>query len=182
MFEQRLYKHLDWSLLIAVLMLCMVGLLMIYSTTFDPIRGSVVREFYTQLSAVGIGLVAMTVVLLIDYRTLSEYAPVFYGGVAVLLLYVLFFGVVAGGSRRWISLVVFNLQPSEFAKAALALLLATWFGQEKLSALRTGDLAVAGALLLLPFLLIARQPDLGSAVTLLPVLGGIALRRAFACG
>ena len=137
MFEQRLYKHLDWSLLGAVLLLCVFGLVMIYSTTYDPIRGRVGREFYTQLSAVGIGLVAMTVMLLIDYRTLSEYAPVFYGGVAVLLLYVLFFGVVAGGSRRWISLVVFNLQPSEFAKAALALLLATWFGQDKLSALRT---------------------------------------------
>jgi len=174
MFEQRLYKHLDWSLLGAVLMLCLVGLLMIYSTTYDPIRASVGREFYTQLSAVGIGLVAMTIVLFIDYRTLSEYAPVFYGGVAVLLLYVLFFGVVAGGSRRWISLVVFNLQPSEFAKAALALLLATWFGSEKISALRPGDLTVAGGALLLLFVLIARQPDLGSAVTLLPVLGGIA--------
>jgi rod shape determining protein RodA len=148
MFEQRLYKHLDWSLLAAVLLLCLVGLLMIYSTTFDPLRARVGREFYTQLSAVGIGLVAMTVVLLIDYRTLSGYAPVFYGAIAVLLLYVLFFGVVAGGSRRWISLVVFNLQPSEFAKAALALLLATWFGQEKLSALRTGDLVVAGGVLL----------------------------------
>ena len=94
MFEQRLYKHLDWSLLAAVLTLCAVGLLMIYSTTYDPIRARVGREFYTQLSAMGIGLVAMTVVLFIDYRTLSEYAPVFYGGVAVLLLYVLFFGVV----------------------------------------------------------------------------------------
>ena len=183
MFEQRLYKHLDWSLLVAVLLLCVFGLVMIYSTTYDPIRGSVGREFYTQLSAVGIGLVAMTVMLLIDYRTLSEYAPVFYGGVAVLLLYVLFFGVVAGGSRRWISLVVFNLQPSEFAKAALALLLATWFGQDKLSALRRGDLAIAGGVLLLPFLLIARQPDLGSAVTLLPVARRHRLRgRACACG
>ncbi len=174
MFEQRLYKHLDWSLLVAVLMLCVCGLLMIYSTTYDPIRERVGREFYTQLSAVGIGLVAMTLMLLIDYRTLSEYAPVLYVGVAILLLYVLFFGVVAGGSRRWISLGIFNLQPSEFAKAGLALLLATWFGQEKLSALRTGDLMVAGGILLVPFLLIARQPDLGSAVTLVPVLAGIA--------
>jgi len=172
-FEQRLYKHLDWSLLAAVLTLCMVGLLMIYSTTYDPIRDRVGREFYTQLYAMGLGLLAMAVVLLIDYRTLSEYAPVLYGGVAILLLYVLFFGVIAGGSRRWISLGIFNLQPSEFAKAGLALLLATWFGQDKLNATRSGDLAVAGGLLGVLFLLIAREPDLGSAVTLLPVLGGI---------
>jgi rod shape determining protein RodA len=174
MFEQRLYKHLDWSLLGAVLMLCTVGLVMIYSTTYDPIRDRVGREFYTQLSAMGLGLVAMGLVLFIDYRTLSGYAPVLYAAVAVLLLYVLFFGVVAGGSRRWISLVVFNLQPSEFAKAALALLLATWFGQEKLVATRLGDLAIAGGLLGVLFLLIAREPDLGSAVTLVPALVGIA--------
>ncbi|MCC6162001.1 MAG: rod shape-determining protein RodA [Acidobacteria bacterium] len=174
MFEQRLYRHLDWSLLAAVVTLCLMGLVMIYSTTYDPIRDRVGREFYTQLSAMGIGLAVMTCVLFIDYRTLTGYAPVVYGAVAVLLLYVLYFGVVAGGSRRWISLVAFNLQPSEFAKAGLALLLASWFGQEKLSALRLGDLAAAGGLLFLLFLLIARQPDLGSAMTLLPVLGGIA--------
>jgi rod shape determining protein RodA len=73
-----------------------------------------------------------------------------------------------------VSLGVFNLQPSEFAKAAAALLLAAWFGQDKLSATRLGDLAMAGGAIGLLFLLIAREPDLGSAVTLLPVLGGIA--------
>jgi rod shape determining protein RodA len=151
---------------------------MIYSTTYDPIRDRVGREFYTQLAAVGLGLVAMAVVIVIDYRTFSEYSLVIYGAVAILLLYVLFFGVVAGGARRWISLGVFNLQPSEFAKAALALILATWFGTERLSATRTSDLLVAGGLLGGLFLLVAREPDLGSAVTLLPVAGGI----AFAAG
>lgn len=174
MFEQRLYRHLDWGLLVAVLLLCGIGLLMIYSTTYDPIRHRVGSQVFTQASAMGLGLVAMMVVLFIDYRTLARNAPIIFGLVALLLLYVLFFGVVAGGSRRWVSLGLFNLQPSEFAKMALALLLAAWFGQEKLSAMRLGDLAAAAGILAVPFLLIAREPDLGSAVTLVPVFLGIA--------
>lgn len=174
MFEQRLYRHLDWGLLAAVLLLCGIGLVMIYSTTYDPIRDRVGAQFFTQMSAVVLGLIALTVLLFVDYRTLAGFAPVLFGLTALVLLYVLFFGVVAGGSRRWVSLGLFNLQPSEFAKMAAALLLAAWFGQDKLSAARTGDLAMAGGLLGILFLLIAREPDLGSAVTLLPVLGGIA--------
>ncbi len=174
MFEQRLYRHLDWALLGAILLLCAIGLLMIYSTTYDPIRNRVGPQFFTQLSAVGLGLGALALVLLIDYRTLSEYGPALFGIVALVLLYVLFFGVVAGGSRRWISLGIFNLQPSEFAKIASALLLAGWFGQDKLRAGRTGDLAIGAGVLGILFVLIAREPDLGSAMTLLPVFVGIA--------
>jgi len=174
MFEQRLYRHLDWGLLAAVLLLCGIGLLMIYSTTYDPIRDRVGSQVFTQASAMGLGLVAMAAVLFIDYRSLARNAPLLFGLTALLLLYVLFFGVVAGGSRRWVSLGLFNLQPSEFAKITLALLLAAWFGQEKLSATKFGDLAAALGMLAVPFLLIAREPDLGSAVTLLPVLAGIA--------
>lgn len=174
MFEQRLYRHLDWALLIAVLLLCGIGLLMIYSTTYDPLRDRVGSQFITQVSAVGLGLMAMTVILFIDYRSLAGYAPVFFGLTALLLLYVLFFGVTAGGSRRWVSLGVFNLQPSEFAKMSVALLLAAWFGQDKLSATRLGDVAMATGALGVLFVLIAKEPDLGSAVTLLPVLLGIA--------
>jgi rod shape determining protein RodA len=80
------------------------------------------------------------------------------------------FGVVRGGSRRWIDLGPFNLQPSEFAKAAVALVLAKFFGESRRGAMTRGDLVIAGALTAIPFLIIARQPDLGTAVTLLPVV------------
>jgi rod shape determining protein RodA len=82
---------------------------------------------------------------------------------------VLLFGVVRGGSRRWIDLGVFNLQPSEFAKAALALVLAKFFGESRRQSPTRADLATGAAMAALPFLLIARQPDLGTAITLLPV-------------
>ena len=82
----------------------------------------------------------------------------------------LFFGEVRGGSRRWIDLGPFNLQPSEFAKATVALVLAKMLGESRRRALTNNDLLFAGVLTAVPLLLIARQPDLGTAVTLLPIL------------
>jgi rod shape determining protein RodA len=88
----------------------------------------------------------------------------------LLLLAVLFIGSVRGGSRRWIDLGAFMLQPSEFAKMVLALMLAKMLGEERRPALTNNDLFIAAALTAVPFLLILRQPDLGTAATLLPIL------------
>jgi rod shape determining protein RodA len=82
----------------------------------------------------------------------------------------LFIGSVRGGSRRWIDLGFFNLQPSEFAKAVLALMLAKMLGEERRPALTNNDLFIAGVLTIVPFVIILRQPDLGTAATLLPIL------------
>jgi rod shape determining protein RodA len=87
---------------------------------------------------------------------------------------VLFFGAVRGGSRRWIDLGPINLQPSEFAKAALALVLAKFFGESRRGTVQRGDLVIAGAITAIPLIVIAQQPDLGTAVTLLPVLFAVA--------
>jgi len=87
---------------------------------------------------------------------------------------VLFFGAVRGGSRRWIDLGPLNLQPSEFAKATVALVLAKFFGDRQRGAPQRGDLLIAGAITAVPFLMIVRQPDLGTAATLLPVLFAVA--------
>ena len=114
------------------------------------------------------------VALAIDYRTLADRSHLIYLAVVCLLLYVLFFGVVRGGARRWIPLGVFNLQPSEFARMAVALVLAKYFGENRRGSLTVTDLAIAGGLALLPVLLIMRQPDLGTAVTVIPVFLAIA--------
>jgi rod shape determining protein RodA len=87
---------------------------------------------------------------------------------------VAFFGVVRGGARRWIPIGFFNLQPSEFAKLAVALVLAKFFGESRRMQPTTGDLVTGAALTVVPFLLIARQPDLGTAVTLIPVYLAVA--------
>jgi rod shape determining protein RodA len=171
-FERRLYFHIDWALLIAILALCSLGVLMIYSTTSDPTRGSS-HLHVTQLYAIGLGLCAMAVTLAIDYRAFTDKSHLIYIALIGLLLYVMFFGMVQMGARRWIPLRVFNLQPSEFAKIGVALVLAKFFGENR-GAPGWTDLAIGGILTGIPFLLIVKEPDLGTAVTLLPIFLAVA--------
>jgi rod shape determining protein RodA len=172
MFERRLYYHIDLALLAAVLALSTLGVVMIYSTTADPTRG-MSRLFITQLYAIGIGLGALALTLAIDYRAFADKSHLIYIGLIALLVYVMFFGMVQMGARRWIPLRVFNLQPSEFAKIGVALVLAKFFGENR-GAPGWTDLLIAGVLTGLPFLLIVREPDLGTAVTLLPIFLAVA--------
>jgi rod shape determining protein RodA len=151
-------------MLAGILALCAIGLAQIFSAT-----GGFTRIYYTQIYGIVLGVFAMAVCLTIDYRSLADKSHWIYLAVLVLLMYVLFFGAVRGGSRRWIDLGVVNLQPSEFAKAAVALVLAKFFGESRRGAMMREDLAIAGALTAVPFILIARQPDLGTAVTLIPI-------------
>jgi rod shape determining protein RodA len=172
MFERRLYYHIDWALLLAILALCGLGVAMIYSTTSDPTRGNS-HLYITQLYAIVIGLAAMVFMLAIDYRTFTDKSHLIYVALLGVLLYVLFFGTAQMGARRWMSFGGLNLQPSEFAKVGVALVLAKFFGENRGTPGWT-DLAIGGALTALPLALIAKEPDLGTAVTLLPVFLAIA--------
>jgi len=172
MFERRLYYHIDWALVASVLALCGLGVAMIYSTTYDPTRGNS-RMWMTQLYAIAIGAGALLFTLTLDYRTFTDKSHFIYLALIGVLLYVLFLGTVQMGARRWIPLGVFNLQPSEFAKVGVALVLAKFFGENR-GAPQWTDLAIGGALTVVPFALIAKEPDLGTAVTLLPVFLAVA--------
>jgi len=170
MLERRLYFHIDWALVMAVLALCGMGILMIYSAT----QSTAPRLYISQLYALGLGAAALVVMLAIDYRTLADRSHWIYIAVVGLLIYVMFFGAVRGGARRWIPLGFFNLQPSEFTRIAVALVLAKYFGENRRGNPTIADLAIAGGLALLPVLLIMRQPDLGTAVTVIPVYLAVA--------
>ena len=172
MFERRLYYHIDWALLIAMLSLCALGVVMIYSTTADPTRGNS-HLYITQLYAIALGLGALVFTLSLDYRTFTDKSHLIYIGLLVALLYVIFFGDVQMGARRWISFGGLNLQPSEFAKAGVALVLAKFFGETR-GEPGWPSLAIGGALTCLPIALIAKEPDLGTAVTLVPVFLAVA--------
>ncbi len=167
MLERRLFLHLDWLLIAAIFCLSMIGVAMIYSTTGGW------RLPVVQLYAVIIGAVAFAICLSVDYRALTDKSHFIYLALLGLLLYVLVFGTTAGGARRWISFGAFNLQPSEFAKVGVALVLAKFFGENRRGAPTSGDLVMAGFLAGLPLILIAREPDLGTAVTLIPIYLGI---------
>jgi rod shape determining protein RodA len=171
-FERRLYHHIDWALLIAIFALCALGVAMIFSTTSDPTRGNS-HLYITQLYAIALGTGAMLVTLTLDYRTFTDKSHLIYIGLLAILLYVLFLGTVQMGARRWIPIGGFNLQPSEFAKVGVALVLAKYFGENRGAPAWT-DLALAGGLTCLPLALIAKEPDLGTAVTLVPVFLAVA--------
>ena len=130
MIERRLYKHIDGKLLSAVVVLSLMGLVMIFSTTYDAAAEQVGSQFYRQLGALLIGLVALVVSLTIDYRAIVNRSVFIYTGLAVCLLYTLWFGVEQGGAQRWIGFGPVNLQPSEFARVAVALLLAFIFAKD----------------------------------------------------
>jgi rod shape determining protein RodA len=175
MFERRLFFHIDWALLTALLAIAAIGIAMIYSTTYvlGPDGGHAGPQVRTQVIALVLGFAALLVFLLIDYRLLAEHSLFIYLGLCALLVFVLLKGSTQFGAQRWISLGPLNLQPSEFGRLAVALILAMFFGENRRGARNTSDLLIGGFFTLVPLLLIAKQPDLGTAVTLLPVLFGV---------
>jgi rod shape determining protein RodA len=177
MFERRLFFHVDWLLLAAVLMLTGIGVAMIYSTTYvTPPTGSghAGPQVWTQMYALAIGMVALLICLMIDYRLFAEHSLMLFGGLVVLLLFVLIKGSTQMGAQRWIPIGPFNLQPSEFGRVAIALLIAMFFGENRRGARNTSDLVIGAIFTAVPLLLIAKQPDLGTAITLVPVFLGVA--------
>ena len=176
MLERRLYFHIDWALLSAILAIVAIGIAMIYSTTYVVTAdgGHAGPQVRTQVYALVLGLIALLVCLSIDYRLLAEHSLMIFAGLCGLLLFVLFKGSTQFGAQRWIDLGPFNLQPSEFARMTVALIIAMYFGENRRGARNSGDLIIGGVFTLIPLLLIAKQPDLGTAVTLLPVFFGAA--------
>src|SRR5436190_19892318 len=176
MFERRLYFHVDWLLLGAIVLLSAIGVAMIYSTTWvtTGTGGHPGTQPVTQMYALALGLIALVICLAIDYRMLAEHSLFIYGALIVMLIFVLVKGQTQMGGQRWIPIGPFHLQPSEFGRIAVALILAMYFGENRRGAKNTSDLIIGGVMTIVPLLLIAKQPDLGTAVTLLPVFVGVA--------
>jgi rod shape determining protein RodA len=119
------------------------------------------------------GLVGLLVLLLMSIVRLDIYerlAPHFYGFGLVALLLVLFVGQARGGNRAWIAIGPVTIQPSEFARLATILLAAAWLARRGGKNLRLGEVVVAVAIVAVPFVLVALEPDLGVGLTYLPVL------------
>jgi rod shape determining protein RodA len=167
MFDRRLVVNFDWVLLLSVLLLVGAGILNLYSATANWATPG--GAFYLkQLFWFSAGLGLMLLTCAVDYRHFEHYAFHAYFLTNGLLLYVLLFGKTSMGATRWIHLGVFNLQPSEVTKLVVILLLARIFGRTaKPGGYGLSDLWAPVILLLIPFVLIIRQPDLGTALLLL---------------
>jgi rod shape determining protein RodA len=188
MFETTLNEsksRVDRLLLAAVGGLMLVGFLFVYSATMVNAPVSVLQQFqdlsfsnffawlldeffFRQIVWYGAGTLAAVMICLVDYRTLARWAGPAYWLNIGLLVAVLFFGTVRGGARRWFDLGFFSLQPSEFAKVALILALADFLSRPAEELRQPVNFWRAIGMLLLPFALIAKEPDLGSAAVLIP--------------
>jgi rod shape determining protein RodA len=126
------------------------------------------------LALVGVGSIGLVVAAAVDYRRLADRAMLLYGLSVVALLYVLRFAPVIAGARRWILVGGFQLQPSEIVKLAAAVLVAKIFAEYRQETLGLRDLVFPGAALGLLVLLIAREPDLGTAACLVPLFMAVA--------
>lgn len=152
---------LDVQLALALAAIIAISLITMYSAAHD-FPGRFEAHLRNVLVAAGaLWLAAMT-----PRAWLMRLAvPLFIGGVA-LLVAVALFGDVAKGARRWLNLGFVRIQPSEVLKIAAPLMLA-WYFQRREGALRWFDYALAALLLMIPVWLIARQPDLGTALLVL---------------
>jgi rod shape determining protein RodA len=163
-------KHLDPVLVITALALTGIGLLAIYSAKLQALtqQGLPTTTFVSrQLLALVIGIVAMVVMSMVDYRHLRTYAPVLYV-VSVLLLMVVLspLGTEVKGSQRWIVVAGFQLQPSELAKIAVLVTLAAVLHELK-GNIRLGAVALGLGITVVPAALVFVQPDLGTSLVFL---------------
>lgn len=154
----RRLSHLDGILLVLVLILLGISLAVVASAS-----GQSPARITGHLINMGLALAVMLVMANVPPHILSKVGPPLYAAGVVLLIAVALFGEVRNGSRRWLDLGVIAFQPSELLKLALPLMMA-WYFQRNEGILRAKHFLVGGAMLLVPFFLILRQPDLGTAL------------------
>jgi rod shape determining protein RodA len=169
MIDRRFIQNFDWVLLGLVLLLTTIGIINLYSASIPSTSGGTpvyLKQIYWAL----FGLCLLMVLIFFDYHLLLPIAyPMYYGSI-VLLLGVLLFGRMISGSQRWLALGSFSFQPSELVKISLILALSRYFFNNELNR-RYGfrDLLIPSGMVLLPALLIMKQPDLGTALLLIGV-------------
>jgi rod shape determining protein RodA len=174
------FRDFDWVLLGFVLLICGLGVVEIYSATFTTkFAGVHVKQIYWIMG----GLAVMFLVSLISYQALLDHVHWMYLVSIGSLLAVMLFGKKYLGARRWIQLPGGqHFQPSEWVKLILILAMAKYFHDLRQREASVTDIVKAGLIVVVPFLMVLKQPDLGTALTYLPVLamalvlGGLRLK------
>lgn len=164
-----LLKRIDFVFVLAVLGLAAIGVSFIYSASYrneDEWMTALTRK---QVLWVIVGMFCFLAVTLADYRKIAENAWWIYGVCLVLLVLVLVMGVKIYGSYRWLNLFGFQVQPSEFAKLGTLLILTRYLSLPSRSMEEFKTFYVVLLLMAVPFVLVLRQPDLGTALMLVPL-------------
>ncbi len=175
----------DFPLFFAALALWIIGLFLVYSATVIHETGPLAGLYKQQVIWLFMAILVILAITSIPGRYFHAFAYIFYGLSLILLLLAIFMGVSAKGAERWIMIAGFKLQPSEFAKIGLLLALARYLSEKTVSLEKISTFIMPGILILIPFILVLKQPDLGTAMVFsamaLPMFywGGLTLIEVF---
>ena len=175
----------DWVLIGIALTIALIGVMEIYSTT---VHTPLANQYRRQIYWIVLGCILAFVVSQIDYRLILEQVPWLYLLSLAVLALVLVVGPSVAGTHRWLQAAGFTLQVSELVKLVIILAVAALFAGRRNKPVTWGELAKLGLLAGVPAILVALEPDLGTALTFLPVaivavfLAGIRRRQVIALG
>ena len=163
----KVFKKFDWFLSLTVFSLVGLGIILIYSTSGSTRGDFDFTNLKKQIIFALVGLLLFFFIALVDYQLLKKYIYILYILMILSLLGVLFFGTEIRGTKGWFTFGYFQIQPAEFAKVVLLIILARYFANVtgKISVLR--HVVVSGLLTLIPVGLIMLQPDFGSSLILI---------------
>ena len=159
-------NRFDKTLFLSVVAILFIGIFVLYSASSQYYsKNMVLRQIFWMI----FGLLLLFVIMRIDYQRFLSVSYLLYGINIVLLVLVLFLGKTRGGAQRWIGLGAFNLQPSEIAKITLVLALSSYIGKRKSEVTKISFFFGALLIVLPAFFLIVIEPDLGTALLLIPI-------------
>jgi len=173
-FRDLKFTPTDYIVIAIVILLVLIGLAAIYSSTYHIDDNSPLKSnFSKQTIWIIVGLILMVGIMFLNPKYIQMFSYTIYGiSIMLLLLTYLFPG--SAGVHRWITIGSMQFQPSEFAKIGVLLALAKYLSEEKRNLGRLKDISISFLIVLIPFLIIARQPDLGTSLVfiglILPVL------------
>lgn len=173
-FDRRLLLHFDWALLLTLLTVVGISLMNLYSASHIGYFGTppYIKQAYYYLVGCGI----MLAIISVDYRFFLRANYLIYGAIIALLIAAMLFGKTTMGAQRWINFGFIKLQPSELAKLAMVITLASYYCRKDTGkGFGLPELLPPTGLLLLPVVLIAEQPDLGTALMLVFVFVSMTL-------
>ncbi len=180
MIDRRMLLNIDWILVLLVLMVGAWGLTTVYSATHGRLETHLDDLYVKQVYWLSLGVVLMVSVMLVDYHYLSKGAYLFLVIGVLLLMGVWGFGRASSGARRWILLGPLSFQPSEAVKVFLILSFARYFTENRpQGGYRFRDLLLPLVMVVIPFVFIAKQPDLGTALVLFLVAYALVFASGF---
>ncbi|NUM59485.1 MAG: rod shape-determining protein RodA [Bdellovibrionaceae bacterium] len=175
--EKTILKRLDWNLILVIFALNVIGLINLFSATHGPNSKDVESLFVNQIVWLVSGWSVFFIITLLDYALVTKLAYIVYFINLLAIVYVDFFGKIALGAQRWIDFGFFRYQPSETMKLAMIMVLAKVLSIKNTLNKGMGfkDLAIPLFLLIIPFALIMKQPDLGTAMMVTAISGTMIL-------